>query len=237
MSSAVLQGTPCHTATPNTRIKAEILCRFGGVNWVNYTPGEESNMSLIKNRNQEQQNIPQDELKRLWGQILSLKEQERSDSEDKFKLTLMFATMEQFQEALTIFMHDTESRLKLMNEQQANQLKTLNESQIKALNLQDVYRREVAEQALKIVRNTYASIEKNQSAMFDKLHTGLNNKMIDMSFAVDRSANDCKNAAKIARDTMFKFWKLERWRDYLQWVAPATVLLNLIFRLIQQFLL
>jgi len=90
-------------------------------------------------------------------------------------------------------------------------------------------------EASRIINESYAVIENEQEKMFNKLQEQMRGSLIEINAALERSSNDCKRSAKIAREAMFKLWELERWRDYLQYVTPAALLLNLIFRILQQF--
>ena len=180
----------------------------------------------IKNQNSlNTQTTPQTEIKRLWEDILSLKAQTRDEAEDKFKLTLMFATMEQFQEALTAFMSDTE-----------NQLKSINQSQLKLLNLQKEYETAVRDDGMKIVNDCYRSISELQKKQFDKILDTLKKSADEMVERVDKTTRKCNQSAECAAESAEKMTSIKEWQDLLQWVSPAAVLLHLVVKVLQWIL-
>ena len=182
-------------------------------------------MSLIKNQNQEQSSTPQEEMKRLWENILSLKAQTRDEAEDKFQVALLLATTEQMCEALTAFTSDIESRLK-----------SLNQSQLKALSLQDVYTNKVDNEVRRMIQNNYNLIEERHKKTLDGLLADLQKATDSLVEKVNKASAKCNQSAECAAESAEKMTSIKEWQDLLQWVSPAAVVLYGIIQLLLRFL-
>ena len=85
-------------------------------------------MSLPRNQISEQPHTsltaPQQDLNDLHQKILSLREQERREAEDKFQVALLLATTEKLCVTLTDFMTATQNELRKINSDQLMKLQT-----------------------------------------------------------------------------------------------------------------
>jgi hypothetical protein len=235
------QGTRCRIDTPNIETKKVNLFLFAGASWESYTLGEELNMSLIRNQNPDNRNmsattqppqqsaeksyIPQEELKRLHTQMMSLKAQTRDQAEDKFQVALLLATLEQMNVALTTFMTDTKNELRLMNVKQMTLLK-----------LQDEYEATVRGEALKIVNNTYKSIEHNQAQFFDRTLGKFTHNADKLMERVDKASAKCSQSAERAEESAERMTSLKEWQDLLQWASPFAIVLYGLIQLLMWIL-
>jgi hypothetical protein len=177
-------------------------------------------MSLIKNKT----STSQEELKQMQLQMLSLREQDRQDAEDKFQVALLIETMNQYCEISKVFMKGIE-----------NQLKEMNEKQLNLLNLQKEYESKVRGEALAIVRNTYASIKEKQGEFFDRVFGKFDRNATKLMGVVDKTTAKCNQSVNRVEETTEKLYKLKTWWDLIWYAAPISVLLNLIFRVYQYF--
>jgi len=168
--------------------------------------------------------MPQEELSRLWGQILSLKSDERQTAEDKFQVTLMFATLDKICGVLTASTKDIE-----------NQLKTMNQEQMKLINLQSVYEARVRGEVDSLYSKTYYVLREKQEEVFRDYENHIADKLFIFEQAIEKSTAKCNQSIKRMETVQAKLFKLKTWWDLMQYAAPAAVLLNLIFRVFQHF--
>jgi superfamily II helicase len=132
--------------------------------------------------------------------------------------------MEQFQEALTAFMNDTENRLK-----------TLSSQQLQTLNLQKEYEVKVRGEVSRIINESYAVIENEQEKVFNKMQGNLQKAIEKIIKDVDHSADICRRTSKHAKETSEKLFKLKTWWDLIWYASPIAVFLNLVWRVFQYF--
>jgi GTPase involved in cell partitioning and DNA repair len=105
------------------------------------------------------------------------------------------------------------------------------------LSLQDQYSQNVAKQAQKIIAESYDFIEREQNEMLSKMFGYLHESVSDITKDMENSKNACRAAATATQEATEKLYKFQTWKDFLYYAAPAAVLLNLIFRAVQQFFL
>jgi hypothetical protein len=126
---------------------------------------------------------------------------------------------------------------KTVSEEMKNHQKSSSENQLKLLSLQDQYSQNVAKQAYKIVEETFSGIKRSQAETFRIMRNDLRDEMESMKESMKSSSAACRAAATATQEATEKLYKFQTWKDYLYYAAPAAVLLNLIFRAVQQFFL
>ena len=136
-------------------------------------------MSLQRNT----ENTPQQELSGLWENVLRLKAEERQEAEDKYQTALLLATVDKMCAVLTDFMKDTQDELRKMNE-----------NQLKLLDVQEQYRQSVRKDAAKVLNDNLNNIISQQNEMFDKMLEHSKTAVSEMETAVEKSAEKLKKA-------------------------------------------
>lgn len=185
-------------------------------------------MSLPRNQISEQPHTsltaPQQDLNDLHQKILSLREQERREAEDKFQVALLLATTEKLCVTLTDFMTATQ-----------NELRKINSDQLKNLNVQEQYREEIKAEIVKILNDVYGVIQKQQSATFSKILKIMQKSVTDMEKKITACTDKCKAQTAYVKNTIEKMRKVESWQDILFWISPMAVIADLVIRVIQYF--
>jgi hypothetical protein len=105
------------------------------------------------------------------------------------------------------------------------------------LNLQDQYSQNVDKNAYRIVDDTSKSFQRGQRELFRMMNNDLQEAVKKATKEMDIAQTNCKAAATATQEATEKLYKFQTWKDYLYYAAPAAVLLNLIFRAVQQFFL
>ena len=191
---------------------------------VNDTP-EVTSVQVYPPPEQTPLTMPREEISRLWKQITMLKSQDRQSAEDKFQVTLLFATMEQICAELTDFMNATESEIK--------QMKT---HQMRLLNLQKQYKEEIAAEAGKIIGDTYRSIEKGQQKVFENIQITTKNAVKEMTADLQKSARECVKTKELVVESCEEIRSVQNLNDILFYAAPILVFIDVAIRVIQLFL-
>lgn len=185
-------------------------------------------MSLPRNQISEQQHTsltkPQLDLNDLHQKILSLREQERREAEDKFQVALLLATTEKLCVTLTDFMTATQ-----------NELRKMNSEQLKTLNVQEQYREEIKAEVVKILNDVYGVIQKQQSASFAKMNDTMQKAVTAMEEKITACTDKCKVQTDNMNSAVDKMRKVESWQDILLWISPMAVIADLVVRLINMF--
>ena len=163
-------------------------------------------------------------MNRLWNRIVSLKSQERQEAEDKFQVALLFATMNQICKTLNDFMTSTQ-----------NELRTMNERQLKLLNMQNQYKNEIKTEVDKIVRTTYCNIEDEQRKLFCKMLGIVKSETDKMVKSIDKSSSHCKAAVDKSGNYIERILQAEGFFGLLWALSPLFVLGDLVIRLVQYF--
>ena len=179
--------------------------------------------------------IQQQKMSRLWGQIMSMKSEKLQEAEDKYQLSLMFATLNEICQALTDFMTVTENQLKVMNEQQTTLNLQANERQTRFLSLQKRYVAEVQGEIENIYRKSYYVMQENQKEVFDQYEKHIAEKLAKFEKSVENATAKSNQSAKRVETVNEKLFKVKKAWDLMQYAAPVAVLLNLIFRVFQHF--
>ena len=185
-------------------------------------------MSLPRHQISEQPHTdltkPQLDLNNLYQKILSLREQDRQEAEDKFQVALLLATTEKLCVTLTDFMTATQNELRKMNSEQLN-----------TLNVQEQYREEIKEEVVKILNDVYGVIQKQQSASFSKMNETMQKAVSAMEEKITACTNKCKVQTDNVNSAVDKMRKVESWQDMLLWISPIAVVVDLVIRVIQYF--
>jgi methionyl-tRNA synthetase len=113
-----------------------------------------------------------------------------------------------------------------------SELKTMNDKQMKLINLQEKYSQEVKGSASKIINESYNQIEKYQTETLDKIYNNTQKSADKLAKTLDNAVNECRQAVKRTEVSSGKLYKLATWRDLMWYSAPLLVLLDVIFRVI-----
>lgn len=183
-------------------------------------------MSLVRNtQNQPNLSEPKQDLESLWKKIMTLREEERQSAEDKYQVSLLLATTEKLCKILTDFMNGTESELRKMNN-----------SQLKLLNVQEQYKDEIRQEVVNILNNVYSVIQKQQKSAFEKMIED-NRKAADvLKNEVEECTEDCKNAAEIVSAQVAILRRIDCLGAWLLLLSPLFVLIDVVLRIILIFL-
>ena len=226
MWSVELQETQFPTVTRNTGTKTESPFPFVETGLENFIQEKELNMSLQRNQIPEQQNTdltkPQLNLNDLYQKILSLREQDRQEAEDKLQLALLLATTEKMCRSLTDFMTATERELQKMNENQLN-----------TLNIQEQYRKEIRADVVDILNKIYGAIQKQQAASFAKMLETSQKSVTALETKIAACTEKCKVQTANVKSAIEEMRKVENLRDILLWISPVAVIADLVIRIIQ----
>ena len=168
---------------------------------------------------------PQQELNRLWQNILTLREQDRQDTEDKYQVSLLLATTDKLCRTLTDFMTATE-----------NELKKMTKEQMRLLNLQEQYKKEIKAEADKILGNTYQAIKDNQKSVFDNMFSEVQTAVDGMKTNIGTCTETCKGASTAAENSLKKLCRITRLEDLIYYLCPILVLGDVVLRLLDIFL-
>ena len=167
---------------------------------------------------------PQLDLNDLYRKVLSLREQDRQEAEDKLQVALLLATTEKMCRTLTDFMTATERELQKMNDNQLN-----------TLNLQEQYRKEIRGEVVDILNNVYGNIQKQQALSFAKMLDASQKSVTAMEEKITACTDKCKVQTANVKKVIEKMRKVESWQDILLWISPIAVVLDLVVRIITMF--
>lgn len=171
-------------------------------------------MSLPRNTQDRSENLsPQEELSRLWQNVMSLRAEERRSAEDKYQITLLLATVDKLCEVMTEYMDSTQTELRKMNE-----------NQLRLLNVQEEYRGSVKKDAAKVLNDNYSKIVDHQNAAFDTMLEHTKTVVSEMETTVDKCT-----------DRLGKVGKITGFASLWYSLAPIAVIAQVIIMIWQHF--
>ena len=128
-------------------------------------------------------------------------------------------------------MSDTESRLKQLSEQQLG-----------TLNLQKRYEARVQDDIERVYDKTYYVLQQRQQEVFAECEKHIGEKGFKLEQKIDKASAKLNQATKKAEEAVSeikvfcdKLCSINSLRDLMYYAAPAAVLMNLLFRIIQHF--
>ena len=185
-------------------------------------------MSLPRNQISEQPHTdltkPQLDLNDLYRKVLSLREQDRQEAEDKLQVALLLATTEKMCRTLTDFMSATERELQKMNDNQLN-----------TLNLQEQYRKEIKGEVVDILNNVYGVIQGQQKDALETMLAAVKASAESQEKKIKACTQKCDEAVISVNDSVDRLHKMASWQDMMLWISPIAVVADLVMRLIQYF--
>ena len=182
-------------------------------------------MSLPRNQISEQPHTdltkPQLDLNDLYRKVLSLREQDRQEAEDKLQVALLLATTEKMCRTLTDFMTATEKELQKMN---GNQLNTLN--------VQEQYRKEIKGEVVDILNNVYGVIQGQQKDALETMLAAVKASAESQEKKIKACTQKCDMTVKNINDSINKLRKLKTLGDVIFHLSPIMVIIDVILRIL-----
>lgn len=181
-------------------------------------------MSLQRNDQPEPQTSTQQpmSLDDLWEQMLAMRQNSVQEAEDKCQVALLLATVNKLCGEQTNFMTEVESKLD-----------KINHNQIRTLNLQEQYKKEIGADASRLLNTFYHAIQEKQNTAFEEFSEKNNAAIEKMTTEAKTCAERIHNAAYHAENATKKLFRITKIADLIYYIAPAAVLADLLFRVIQ----
>lgn len=182
-------------------------------------------MSLLRNEQTEPtSNQPLLSLEDLWEQMLTMRQDSAQSAEDKFQVALLLKTVNKLCAEQMTFMSKAESKLSMINN---NQLETIS--------LQEQYKKEIGDNALKLLRTLYNAIREKQDSVFEDFSEKNNAAIEKMTAAAKSCTEQIDKAADHAESATKNLFRITRIADLMYYIAPTAVIADLVFRIIQFF--
>jgi hypothetical protein len=102
---------------------------------------------------------------------------------------------------------------------------------MKLINIQNLYAKEVEEQADRIIKNYYFEVKRYQEDLISGFTRSFGESAHKIIDKVDKAAADCNKSARRSEDAAERLFKVEEWRDLMYYAAPAFVPLDIIIRI------
>ena len=164
-------------------------------------------------------------LDRMSDELLLLSQQNLTDAETKYRLTLIIATVREQNAVLANFLNDTREEMKAMN---SNQLQLLSE--------QELYAKSVRDNVARSVFDVYSRFKAEQKKAFDDVAEELKKTIAELKGEIDKSTEICKKqttdmwtAFRCSRD-------LDNWLDRFYFIAPLSIIGYVIFKVVTFFI-
>lgn len=160
----------------------------------------------------------------LWAQMLAMRQDSAQSAEDKFQVALLLATVNKLCAEQTTFMSKAESKLNLIS---SNQLETLS--------LQEQYKKEIGDNAIRLLRSLYNGIQERQNSVFEEFSEKNNaaiEKMTEAAKSCTEQINKAANHAAAATKAMFRITHIA---DLMYYIASLAVIGSFVLRLIEFF--
>ena len=167
---------------------------------------------------------PKQDLEILWQRVMSLREEERQSAEDKYQVSLLLATTEKLCRTLTDFMNATESELQKMND-----------GQMKLLNVQEQYQKEIRVDVVSVIDSIYSIIQGQQKESLEKMLDTVQTSVDKMEKIISDCKENCDEAVKNVDKSIRKMFQLDSWGDWLFFLSPLLVLGDIVLRIIPLF--
>lgn len=111
----------------------------------------------------------------------------------------------------------------------------LNSRQLNLLNVQGEYEKSVRDSTAKTVHQIYYTFASEQEKAFKDIRHFLENDTDEMIKKINNAAKGAKKAADNANRTANRIRSIEDWKEFLFYLSPAVVVIDVIIRLIIAF--
>jgi len=107
---------------------------------------------------------------------------------------------------------------------------------MRLLNLQEQYKKEIKEEADKILAATYQAIKDNQKSAFDNMLSEVQTAVDGMKNNIQTCSEKCSEATDGVTNSISKLRRIESIGDLLFYLSPILVLGDVVLRLLDIFL-
>ena len=164
-------------------------------------------------------------LDRMSDELLLLSQQNLMDAETKYRLTLIIATVREQNAILASFLKDTKEQLEKMN---SNQLRLISE--------QEQYEKSVRDNVSKSVFDIYSRFKAEQTKAFADVTADLKKTLTEMKTQIDESVKTCEEEAENLRKAFRTSKTLSDWIDAFYFLAPTSIIIYVIFKIVTFFM-
>ena len=164
-------------------------------------------------------------LDRMSDELLLLSQQNLTDAETKYRLTLIIATVREQNAILASFLKDTKEQMEKMN---SNQLRLISE--------QEQYEKSVRDNVSKSVFDIYSRFKAEQTKAFAEVTAELKKTLTEMKTQIDESVNTCEEEAENLRKAFRTSKPLSDWIDAFYFLAPTSIIIYVIFKIVTFFM-
>ena len=164
-------------------------------------------------------------LDRMSDELLLLSQQNLTDAETKYRLTLIIATVREQNAVLASFLKDTKEQMEKMN---SNQLRLISE--------QEQYEKSVRDNVSKSVFDIYSRFKAEQTKAFADVTADLKKTLTEMKTQIDESVKTCEEEAENLRKAFRTSKTLSDWIDAFYFLAPTSIIIYVIFKIVTFFM-
>ena len=164
-------------------------------------------------------------LDRMSDELLLLSQQNLTDAETKYRLTLIIATVREQNAILASFLKDTKEQMEKMN---SNQLRLISE--------QEQYEKSVRDNVSKSVFDIYSRFKAEQTKAFAEVTAELKKTLTEMKTQIDESVKTCEEEAENLRKAFRTSKTLSDWIDAFYFLAPTSIIIYVIFKIVTFFM-
>ena len=164
------------------------------------------------------------ELDKISEELLLLSQQNLTDAETKYRLSLIIATVREQNKILVNFLNVIRYEMNVMNN---NQLNLLSE--------QEQYKKSVREEVSRSVSDIYSIVEARQTKAFETIAADVKKSAGAITKSINESTDTCKKASEQLEDTFRTSITIDNFLDFFYMLSPLSVILFVILYVINLF--
>ena len=183
-------------------------------------------------------------LDELLDRAMRMQESTFAETETKLQITMLTEIIKEQHELLTAFLEDTKNTLITMNDQtrsiikqrmdvQDSKLQWILDSNKNLLNLQQIYRGEVRDHTVEIIRDLNNDIFDSVNCNLDNVQDSVD-KIYDTAKAkIDEAATICTTSVNAAKESVASLMRVSGIGTLLYILSPVAVIADIVLRIIQ----
>ena len=183
-------------------------------------------------------------LDELLSKAMKMQESTYAEAETKLQITMLTEIIKEQHELLTAFLEDTKNTQIQMNDQtrsiikqrmdtQDSKLQWILDSNKNLLNLQEIYKNEVRDHTVEIIRDLMDDVRDSIDLNFKDLNEGYDAAIKSAEERINKAADACNKSVAAANESAASLLRVSGVGTVLLVLSPLVAIADIIIRIVQ----
>ena len=180
----------------------------------------------------------------LLAKAMKMQESTYAEAETKLQITMLTEIIKEQHELLTAFLEDTKNTQIQMNDQtrsiikqrmdtQDSKLQWILDSNKNLLNLQEIYKNEVRDHTVEIIRDLMDDVRDSIDLNFKDLNEGYDAAIKSAEERINKAADACNKSVAAANESAASLLRVSGVGTVLLVLSPLVAIADIIIRIVQ----